>query len=455
VQHSLKARVRAAVRSLSGQVSEEPDEQLDGGETDRFVQAMGGKASTIGREAAEVRGVIDDTQKLSVRQAQAVAALVAQLRDITRAQDSIGLHSQGSLAAVSQAREAVEAVGREVKAIVLTLRQVSEAAGQIAKIALQTRLVALNASVEAARAGEAGRGFSVVAEAVKELSGQVEATSKAIMTTVGELDQRIDLLAQEIQARSARQKPSRFHQTLTEVESSVGAIGDAANVSRDISDGLDVQMAAIESEMRATARALDTAMSRSESFLTLSEEMIEAVAESGIETEDTPYIRAAQQAAAEISELLEDAVGSGLIALADLFDEDYQPVPNTDPSQHLTRFVPLAERLFPQVQERLLGLSDKVIFCIAVDRNGYVAMHNRKYSHPRRGDLAWDTVHSRYRRIFNDRTGLAAGRNERPFLLQTYRRDMGSGHFIVAKEADAPIVVRGRHWGGLRLAYKF
>jgi methyl-accepting chemotaxis protein len=90
---------------------------------------MGGKASTIGREAAEVRGVIDDTQKLSVRQAQAVAALVAQLRDITRAQDSIGLHSQAILAAVSQAREAVEAVGGEVKGIVLTLRQVAERRG--------------------------------------------------------------------------------------------------------------------------------------------------------------------------------------------------------------------------------------------------------------------------------------------------------------------------------------
>jgi methyl-accepting chemotaxis protein len=104
---------------------EDPEAEFPGSETDRFVRAMGGKASTIGREAAEVRGVIDDTQRLSVRQAQAVAALVTQLRDIIRAQDSIALHTQGSLAAVSQAREAVETVGREVKGIVLTLRQVA------------------------------------------------------------------------------------------------------------------------------------------------------------------------------------------------------------------------------------------------------------------------------------------------------------------------------------------
>jgi len=62
---------------------------------------------------------------------------------------------------------------------------------------------------------------------------------------------------------------------------------------------------------------------------------------------------------------------------------------------------------------------------------------------------------SRYRRIFNDRTGLASARNQRPFLLQTYRRDMGGGNFVVMKEAAAPITVNGKHWGGLRLAFHF
>lgn len=60
-----------------------------------------------------------------------------------------------------------------------------------------------------------------------------------------------------------------------------------------------------------------------------------------------------------------------------------------------------------------------------------------------------------WRRIFNDRTGLASARNKKPFLLQTYRRDMGGGQFVMLKEASAPIMVQGRHWGGLRLAYKF
>ena len=233
-------------------------------------------------------------------------------------------------------------------------------------------------------------------------------------------------------------------------------IHDAARASRQVCDGLDRQMSAIAAEMRRTTSALSSALDRTEPFLKISESLIESVAECGVETEDTPYIHAAQQAAGQISKLLEDALRTGAISEPDLFDEQYRPLEGSNPAQHTTRYCALADRLFPQVQEKLLTLSDKVVYCIAVDRNGYVACHNQKYNHPQRaGDVTWNTANCRNRRIFNDRTGLASARNQRPFLLQTYRRDMGGGNFIVMKEAAAPISVAGRHWGGLRLAFRF
>jgi methyl-accepting chemotaxis protein len=93
---------------------------------------------------------------------------------------------------------------------------------------------------------------------------------------------------------------------------------------------------------------------------------------------------------------------------------------------------------------------------VAVDRNAYLPVHNRKYSHPQRPDeTAWNTAHSRNRRIFDDRAGLTAARNVRPYTIQFYPRDMGDGVTIVMREIDAPIRVFGKHWGGFRAAYKF
>jgi hypothetical protein len=43
--------------------------------------------------------------------------------------------------------------------------------------------------------------------------------------------------------------------------------------------------------------------------------------------------------------------------------------------------------------------------------------------------------------------------NTKPFLLQTYRRDMGGGNFVLMKDLSSPIVVRGRQLG--RIPYGF
>lgn len=429
------------------------------------VRRLSRSVSSLGRDAAEVRGVLEDTQKIVEAQGQAMQALASQLGEVQRAQTHIGEATQLTRAAVGRARHALAGVGTEVGGIVQTLREVSVAAGEITQIALQTRLVAFNASVEAKRAGEAGRGFGVVADAVRDLAAKVEASSKAIVGRVAALDARVDNFSRELLSDGAsgehgntrhHNNSSSIHAAFAAVEQDVERISASAEQTRNTTASLNERAAELEREVGQAMRGLATAFGVSDKFLRLSEELIEQIAESGVEVDDSLYIRGAQEAAGEIAALLEQAVQAGKIRLDQLFDERYQPIAGTQPQQHLTPFCELADRLFPAVQERLLGLSDKVVYCIAVDRNGYVPTHNRKYCQPQRpGDVVWNTANSRYRRIFNDRTGLASARNQRPFLLQTYRRDMGGGKFVLLKEASAPIVVNGRHWGGLRLAFGF
>ncbi|HSW23579.1 MAG TPA: methyl-accepting chemotaxis protein, partial [Burkholderiaceae bacterium] len=379
-----------------------------------------------------------------------------QLGVVTQGQHAIVEETGSSTQAVERARSAIADVGSEVSGIVDTLRDVSSAAGQITKVALQTRLVAFNASVEAKRAGEAGRGFSVVADAVRELASKVDESSRRIMETVGQLDQRIEALAREIQRQDGNQPQGSVHQALDELVQAMARIQSAAGRGREMCSGLDRHMGEIEREMHGTNTTLSSTLQRTEGFLRVSERLIEVTAACGIETADTQFIATAQDAAGRIAALLNEALRQGQTTLDELFDERYVPITGSEPQQHVTRFAKLADRLFPTVQEPMLTVDPQIVFCIAADRNGYIACHNQKYNHPQRaGDVAWNTANCRNRRIFNDRTGLASARNSKPFLLQTYRRDMGGGQFVLLKEVAAPIVVNGRHWGGLRLAYKF
>jgi methyl-accepting chemotaxis protein len=191
-----------------------------------------------------------------------------------------------------------------------------------------------------------------------------------------------------------------------------------------------------------------------ESILGISEDFILFIAESGIVTPDTPIVEKCLETAGIVGELFERAVTTGEIGMAELFDENYRPLNGTDPPQHMTRFVKLTDRLLPDVQEPLLGFDPRITFCAAVDRNGYLPTHNKIYSNPQGSDPVWNSANCRNRRIFNDRTGLAAGRSTRRFLLQTYRRDMGGGNFVLMKDVSAPITVLGRHWGGFRIGFR-
>ncbi|WP_291683991.1 methyl-accepting chemotaxis protein [Bradyrhizobium sp.] len=174
-----------------------------------------------------------------------------------------------------------------------------------------------------------------------------------------------------------------------------------------------------------------------------------------IRDENTEFVTRAMEAGTALTRIFEDAVKSGAISVDDVFDENYVEIPGTNPLQHRTRILDWADRALPPFQEMFLAKDPHMAFCVMIDRNGYLPVHNKVYSHPQRpGDVAWNTANSRNRRIFNDPAGLAAGRNQRSYLIQSYARDMGNGKTVMMREIDVPIRVQGRHWGGFRTAYK-
>jgi methyl-accepting chemotaxis protein len=450
-------------RQRPGLVAEAPAAVAAGINVGEAIKTLAHDASLMGRDAAELVGVLDDLVAAGKRQADGFVTVAAQVDQMVAANQSISRSMGDSLASARTARAAVERVAADVTAAADTLREVAAAAADITKIALQTRLVAFNASVEAKRAGEAGRGFAVVAEAVKDLAQKVEQSSKHIANTVQQLDTRIQELAFNIREdgqQRGRQQGGRdgqetFNTAFTRVEQAVSAIAAAAEQNVRSCESTQHSVKEFAGHAQQSAQAVDHAKRRALTFLEQSERLVELSSDCGAETEDTPFIERITDLAARISARFAQALEQGEISEADLFDSNYVKIGGSNPQQVRTRFVEFTDRVLPGFQEPMLELSNKVVFCAAVDRNGYLPTHNLKFSKPQGNDPVWNAANCRNRRIFDDRTGLGAARNQRRFLLQTYRRDMGGGRFVLMKDLSAPIMVRGKHWGGVRFAYQF
>jgi methyl-accepting chemotaxis protein len=150
------------------------------------------------------------------------------------------------------------------------------------------------------------------------------------------------------------------------------------------------------------------------------------------------------------AEALERWIANREVTEEKLFSFLYYPVPKTDPPKFTTDWDRLSDRDILPIEESTLARSPTILYTVLVDRFGYLPTHNQRFSQPLTGNLAVDLVNNRTKRIFNDRTGIAAARNEAPFLVQRYQRDTGE----TLGDLSVPVIVRGAHWGAVRIGYR-
>jgi methyl-accepting chemotaxis protein len=445
----------------------------------RCIDALNASTAEIGKVVSLISGIARQTNMLALNatiEAQrageagrgfaVVATEVKSLSTQTqKATEEIGkrialldTNAQASIAAIGDIERAIQRLGPTFDAVSAAVDDQTRATNALAQSAVQ-------ASDFAGQVADASAAIASGVQAVTDDVIQVDAAGMRAAKGAEKLQARFVIVLRQTEAGNRRKHdrwpcavPVRFaggQDGITQDLSEGGMLVKAQGVEAAAGDEVEATLIGIgRVRCRVAARSamgLHIAFVEPDgSFRLALERKLEAV-----KAESAFFIDHVTKGAAAISAALTDALRSGRITLRDLFDTDYKPVQGTAPQQVLTRAVPLLEQLLPAIQEPIASADPRITFCAAVDRNGYLPVHNHRYAKPQRPvDVAWNTANCRNRRIFDDRAGLSAGRNIRPLLLQSYPRDMGNGEVVMMNEADAPIRVEGRHWGGLRLAYR-
>lgn len=159
-----------------------------------YISRMGETYAGIGQVNADFSSLNENFNNLN-DYAQQISTIMRESHEVV---DSAG-HEVGELSVKTrEIEEKLDSIMEVFKQLEENFDNINKMSEGIEGIATRTNLLSLNASIEAARAGEAGRGFSVVAENIRELASSTKGMVEGIDSNINALRQSLSNLNEVI-----------------------------------------------------------------------------------------------------------------------------------------------------------------------------------------------------------------------------------------------------------------
>jgi methyl-accepting chemotaxis protein len=372
---------------------------------------------------------------------------------------------EGTIGGFKGLTELIVQLGERMAGFAAAMNQVQTVSSTIEAIARKTNMLALNATIEAARAGDAGRSFAVVAAEVKKLAHDTRSATSQIEATIGELTREAGAVTSEIKtgverSREAQKGFGQISDTVREVSEIVAmvdrqteGIAHSTSMIQTSVDRVKAGLTDFAGDARDNGQELVSAKERLKHLESLSNTMLDTLANSGAEIDDTPFILKAQDAMRAIQAEVERGIASGEINESDVFDRNYKLIEGSNPAQYDTGFCNFADKYVRPILDRFKATDNRIIGSAITDVNGYLPTHLSERCNKPGPDPVWNDEHCRNKRIFMDETTRNAINSNKPAMLATYRMELGD-KYIPVKNVFVPVWFNGRRWGNFELAYR-
>lgn len=196
---------------------------------DRLFSSIGKRVQELARVSTDMRTTFDALEQRTMSQAASLEENTASMTELSGTVSETASSAQRSAELANAANQQSHSARAELTATQDAITSVVESTANIRnfvdvvdKIALQTKLLALNASVEAARAGDHGRGFGVVATEVRALAEQSSKSAAEVAEVIGDITDKMDRIT--LQSERLSDTLEALAQGIAQVAETFGAI---------------------------------------------------------------------------------------------------------------------------------------------------------------------------------------------------------------------------------------
>ena len=454
--------------------------------TENAIRAVARDCGSLSIECSDVAGYVEGVaerigEHLKVLDTleEVTTRLLADQARVSDSTDEARLLSEQAKAKLEAGREAIEGtiagfkgltdlvvqLGERMAGFASAMNQVQTVSSTIETIARKTNMLALNATIEAARAGDAGRSFAVVAAEVKKLAHDTRSATSQIASTIGELTREASAVTSEIKtgverSRAAQSGFGQISDTVKEVTEIVSmvdrqteGIAHSTSLIQTSVDRVKAGLSDFAGDARDNGGKLIKAQKRLSHLEMLSNNMLDTLANSGAEIDDTPMILLAQEAMRAIMTAVEQGIDRGDISIGEVMDRNYVLIEGSNPPQYNNGFSDFADKHVRPLLDRFKARDSRIIGSAITNLDGYLPTHLSERCHTPGPDPVWNDEHCRNKRIFMDETTRKACESDKPAMLATYRMELGD-KYIPVKNVFVALFFKGRRWGNFELAYR-